>query len=107
MYQLIFYFFPNRLICMVQLMPISHIPCRMPNGLQWAENELFVMDQYTDNVYVINEGGSVIREFETVTENGSGITVGGGYLWTASNGSATARSKRPTETDSCTSYINK
>ena len=107
MHQLIFYFFPNRLICMVQLIPISNIPCRMPNGLQWAGNELFVMDQYTDNVYVINERGSVIREFETVTENGSGITVGGGYLWTASNGDTTARSKRPTDTDSGTSYINK
>ena len=30
--------------------PAFPTPCRMPNGLQWADEGLFVMDQYTDDV---------------------------------------------------------
>ena len=73
-------------------------PCRMPNGLQWTDEGLFVMDQETDNVYVVDESGKVLRTIYTPTENGSGITVGGGYLWTASNGNTTARPHRSTDT---------
>ena len=58
-------------------------PCRMPNGLQWSDDELYVMDQQTDKVFVINSEGYLSRIIHTPTENGSGITVGGGFLWTA------------------------
>ena len=61
---------------------------RMPNGLQWFENELFVMDQLTDDVFVLDEQGKIKRVISTETENGSGITYGGGFLWTACNGTA-------------------
>ena len=70
-------------------------PVRMPNGLQWFDNELFVIDQLTDDVFVLDETGNVKRILRTETENGSGITVGGGFLWTACNGTATARPPRP------------
>lgn len=73
-------------------------PCEMPNGLQWHGDELYVMDQLTDNVYVIDETGAVLRTIYTPTENGSGITVGAGYLWTASNGSTVSRPYRSTDT---------
>ncbi|MEX0760917.1 MAG: hypothetical protein WD208_10240 [Dehalococcoidia bacterium] len=73
-------------------------PCKHPNGLQWAGEELYVMDQYSDNVYVVNESGELLRTINTPTENGSGITVGGGYLWTASNGQTAARPFRSTDT---------
>jgi len=69
-------------------------PVRMPNGLQWFENELFVMDQLTDDVFVLDETGKVKRVIGTETENGSGITVGGGFIWTACNGKASARPPR-------------
>ena len=36
-------------------------PVRMPNGLQWYEDELFVMDQLTDDVFVLDVDGSVLR----------------------------------------------
>ena len=36
-------------------------PVRMPNGLQWYEDELFVMDQLTDDVFVLDVEGSVLR----------------------------------------------
>ncbi len=72
-------------------------PVRMPNGLQWYGDELYVMDQLTDDVFVLNEKGSVKRVIWTETVNGSGITISDGYIWTAcnSNSGATARPKRP------------
>lgn len=73
-------------------------PCKMPNGLQWTHEGLFVMDQRTDNVYVMDEEGYVSRAIHTATENGSGVTVGGGYLWTASNGKTRHRDFRATDT---------
>tara|TARA_B100000676_G_C18087177_1_gene856036 strand:- start:4845 stop:5579 length:735 start_codon:yes stop_codon:yes gene_type:complete len=72
-------------------------PVRMPNGLQWYEDELYVMDQLTDDVFVLNIDGSVNRIVTTETENGSGITVGGGFIWTASNGEASARPARKSD----------
>lgn len=74
------------------------VPMRMPNGLQWYGDDLLVIDQYTDDVYVMDEMGRVIRTFSTLTENGSGIAIGGGYLWTASNGKTPARPFRSTDT---------
>ena len=69
-------------------------PVRMPNGLQWFDNELFVMDQLTDDVFVLDETGKVKRVIRTETEKGSGITVGGGFIWTTSKGKASARPPR-------------
>ena len=57
-------------------------PVRMPNGLQWYGGELYVMDQLTDDVFVLDEKGSVKRVIWTETVNGSGITVSDGYIWT-------------------------
>ena len=73
-------------------------PCVMPNGLQWTDDGLYVMDQLTDNVYVVDDAGKVLQTIYTPTENGSGITVGGGYLWTASNGETASRPYRSTDT---------
>ena len=73
-------------------------PCDMPNGLQWADEGLFVIDQKTDDVFVMDEKGKKLRTIRTPTENGSGVTVGGGYLWTASNGKTKERSFRPSDT---------
>ena len=73
-------------------------PCAMPNGLQWYMNELYVIDQESDDVFVLDEAGTVVRALQTPTENGSGITVGGGFVWTASNGRTKARAYRPTDT---------
>ena len=73
-------------------------PCEMPNGLQWTDEGLLVMDQKTDNVYVVDETGKLLRTIPTPTANGSGITVGGGFLWTASNGNSVSRPSRSTDT---------
>lgn len=83
---------------MVKTVKAIESPCKMPNGLQWTSDGLYVMDQLTDNVYVVDERGKLLRTINTVTENGSGITVGGGFIWTGSNGKATARPYRSTDT---------
>ena len=74
------------------------IPCKYPNGLQWVGDELFVIDQELDDVHVLDGSGGLLRTIHTPTENGSGITVGGGFLWTASNGATRARPRRSTDT---------
>lgn len=73
-------------------------PCEMPNGLQWHDDKLYVMDQLTDNVYVVDENGAVLQTIYTATENGSGITVGDGHIWTGSNGTTVSRPYRSTDT---------
>ncbi len=73
-------------------------PCVHPNGLQWVDGELYVIDQKSDDVFVLNERGETVRTLGTPTENGSGVTVGNGFLWTASNGKTVVREPRPTDT---------
>ena len=78
--------------------PTFTVPDKKPNGLQWTEDGLFVIDQHSDNIYVMDDEGKVTRTIVTVTENGSGITVGGGYIWTGSNGTTHSRRFRATDT---------
>ncbi|MCH8102918.1 MAG: hypothetical protein IIB28_07175, partial [Chloroflexi bacterium] len=73
-------------------------PVRGPNGLQWTDEGLWVMDQWTDDAYLLSEQGDVIKTFGTVTENASGVTFGDGALWTASNGVTQGRPYRSTDT---------
>ena len=74
-------------------------PVRMPNGLQWVDDELYVIDQLTDDVFILDDTGVVLRVITTETVNGSGITYGDGAIWTAcnSNTGASARPQRPSD----------
>ena len=83
---------------MFKLVSTYPVPDRMPNGLQWTDEGLFVMDQFSDLIYVLGNGGQVLRTISNVTENGSGITVGGGFIWTGSNGRSSSRPFRSTDT---------
>lgn len=56
-----------------------------PNGLQATKDGLWILDQGTNRVALVRyEDGSVIREFPTETDRGSGITFDGSALWIAS-----------------------
>ena len=77
---------------------VFNSPCKHPNGLQWTKDGLYVMDQELDDVYILEESGKITKKLQTITENGSGITVGGGYIWTASNGETQARPFKKTDT---------
>ena len=73
-------------------------PVKGPNGLQWTDEGLWVVDQYTDDAVLVSETGAVKRRIGTPTENASGVTFGDGYLWTASNGQTAGRPFRSTDT---------
>ena len=79
---------------------IASLPqvCGAPNGLQWTGDGLWVVDQLLDDAYLVDDAGEVIKKFGTPTENTSGATFGGGYLWTASNGTTVGRPFRSTDT---------
>ena len=69
----------------VEFLPIK-TEIEMPNGLQWHDKKLYVIDQKTDNIFILNEKGKKLDEFSTLCENGSGITIGDNFIWLASNG---------------------
>ncbi len=66
----------------------------MPNGLQTAEEGLYVIDQATEEIRLLGDDLLPIRTIQTPTENGSGLTIGDGCFWTASNAPASARYRR-------------
>ena len=60
-------------------------PGPQPNGLQAAEEGLWVIDQVNLKVHQLDwDSGSVMREFDTDTEHSSGITIGDGAVWITS-----------------------
>ena len=61
-------------------------PGRQPNGLQAANEGLWIMDQGDGSqVHLVSyEGGKVLRSFSTETDKSSGITFDGSSLWIGS-----------------------
>src|SRR5690242_9383779 len=60
-------------------------PGAAPNGLQAAPEGLWILDQATNRVALVDyQDGRVIRQFDTETDKGSGITFDGSALWIAS-----------------------
>jgi streptogramin lyase len=60
-------------------------PGAAPNGLQATPEGLWILDQATNRVVLVEyKDGRVIRQFDTDTDKGSGITFDGSALWIAS-----------------------
>lgn len=60
-------------------------PGAAPNGLQATPEGLWILDQATNRVALVDfKDGRVIRQFNTDTDKGSGITFDGSALWIAS-----------------------
>ena len=60
-------------------------PGPTPNGLQATPDGLWILDQTTNRAALVRyEDGGVIRQFQTETDRGSGITFDGEALWIAS-----------------------
>ncbi len=70
----------------------------MPNGLQGTDEGLWVCDQATDDLFLLDDDLQFVRLVHTTAENSSGLTVGDGSLWIGSNGDTTSRYKRPGDT---------
>ena len=79
-------------------------PYGVPNALQVVEEGLWITDQITDRVALIeiaepSEYGvtRLIRDIPSESSNTSGMAWGGGSLWLAANGAGTLwRPARPT-----------
>jgi len=87
-----------------------------PNGLQVTDEGLWIVDQITDRVALveipdqpIEEYGlsMMIREIPSESSNTSGMTYGDGALWLTANGPGTFRYVRPTDAKPQTSEIIK
>jgi sugar lactone lactonase YvrE len=70
-------------------------PYAVPNGLQMTPDGLWVVDQITDRVALIDPSGPndygvtmLRREIATESSNTSGLTWGADLLWLAANGSS-------------------
>ena len=80
-------------------------PYGVPNALQVVEEGLWITDQITDRVALIeiaepSEYGvtRLIRDIPSESSNTSGMAWGGGSLWLAANGAGTLwRPARPTD----------
>ena len=60
-------------------------PGPQPNGLQAADDGLWVIDQTDNHIYKLDwENGSVIENLPADVGHSSGITLGGGYIWVSS-----------------------
>ena len=60
-------------------------PGPQPNGLQAAEDGLWLIDQRDNHLYKLAyEDGSVLARLPTETDRSSGVTEGGGHVWVAS-----------------------
>jgi streptogramin lyase len=85
--------------------PVFRAPYAAPNGLQATKEGLWIVDQVTDRVALVETDGPityglprVIAEIATESSNTSGMTFGGGALWLAANGPTdTWRTARPTD----------
>ncbi len=60
-------------------------PGPKPNGLQATDDGLWILDQGNNRAYLVDYvKGETLRELDTDTQSGSGITFDGKALWTAS-----------------------
>ena len=105
---------------MVAFTALFRSPFSVPNGLQLVHHEdaagssdadgsLWIADQITDRVALVDTHqvrgeddhycvAKHIREIPSESSNTSGMTYGGGSLWLAANGAATAwRSEKETD----------
>lgn len=70
-------------------------PYAVPNGLQWSDEGLWIVDQITDRVSLIEltEPGDygvtkLVRDIPSESSNTSGLSQQGNTLWLAANGDA-------------------
>ncbi len=60
-------------------------PGPQPNGLQAADDGLWVIDQTDNHLYKLDwEDGSVLEKLPAEVEHSSGVTLGAGHIWISS-----------------------
>lgn len=79
-----------------QIEKLFRAPYGVPNGLQVTEDGLWIADQISDRLALVEMAApsmygvtKLIREIPTESSNTSGLAYGAGSLWVAANGAAT------------------
>lgn len=92
---------------------VFRAPYAAPNGLQVTDEGLWLVDQFTDCVALVEPSGPheygatrILRHMPTESSTTSGITYGGGALWLAANGPG-ERWRTPRPTDATTGEVVK
>jgi len=96
----------------VEIKRLFRAPYGVPNGMQLTDEGLWVADQITDRVALIEMRDEVnvygvtpmIQEIASESSNTSGLAFGDGALWLAANGAGT-QWRTPRETDAASGEI--
>lgn len=72
-------------------------PTPAPNGMNASPEGLWMIDQITDDAYLVDQKGKILRRILTESGNSSGLAYGQGHLWVALNGGPRNRAERPTD----------
>lgn len=71
-------------------------PDGRPNGLEATADGLWVGEQITDRVHLLDwDSGKPLASYETQSSNTSGVAAGNGLVFMAANGPAKLRPQRP------------
>ncbi len=75
------------------------------NGLEAVPEGLWLCDQRDNRSYLVDYNGQVLTSFASPARNASGITVGGGSVWVASNIQPAMIFRHDPLTGHCTAFI--
>ncbi len=67
-----------------QIEIVFQAPGPHPNGLQATTEGLWILDQETNQVFLVSFNGDLLKTLATASDRGSGITDDGQSLWIAS-----------------------
>tara|TARA_B100000749_G_scaffold268487_1_gene246329 strand:+ start:157 stop:864 length:708 start_codon:yes stop_codon:yes gene_type:complete len=68
-----------------------------PNGLQCSKEGFWIVDQCTDEVFLVDFSGNILKQFVTESGNSSGITIGDNIIWISNNGGPRDRISRSSD----------
>jgi len=80
-------------------------PGRQVNGLEAVPEGLWLCDQQDNHSYLVSYDGTVLTSFPSPARNASGISVGGGSIWVASNVQPSMIFRHDPVTGQCTAYL--
>ena len=80
-------------------------PGEQVNGLEAVPEGLWLCDQRDNHCYLVDYSGRVLNKFPSPARNASGITVGAGSVWVASNTRPSIIFRHDAQSGLCTAYI--
>ncbi|MGI9148745.1 MAG: Vgb family protein [Chloroflexota bacterium] len=80
-------------------------PGQQVNGLEAVPEGLWLCDQRDNHCYLVDLEGRVVTSFPSPARNASGVTVGDGSVWVASNTRPSLIFRHALPTGQCTAFI--